>query len=323
MHLIILQRLHALGGQLHERAGGGREVGVAARDERERVDDRRVERDRVELPAEATTECDAARADRVAEPAQGQIERRVDVLHLDHGLDRDARALRALRDLPARRILGAEARVVEDQRRVGEPLDRHRLLDALGVLGEVQQLLVDRRRDVEPAIVDREHDQPALDAPVADRVGDLGRVLAEQADAHARVALAEVLDEVGQQVIGRLPERAEGRRAGLQLTHFPHRVDRLLGGSERPFGLRAEDAPGLGELQPAGAHEQRRAELRLEPADLLRHARLGHVQGLSGRRERAMLGCGEEVLELLECHRFFLLTPKSSKPTALAHNVRS
>ena len=31
---------------------------------------------------------------------------------------------------------------------------------------------------------------------------------------------------------------------------------------------------------------------------------------------------GEEVFELLECHRFCLLTLESSKPTAMAHKVR-
>src|SRR3954447_12620730 len=43
--------------------------------------------------------------------------------------------------LAASRVVGAEPRVVEDQRRVGEPLDRHRLLHALGVLGEVEELV--------------------------------------------------------------------------------------------------------------------------------------------------------------------------------------
>ena len=165
-----------------------------------------------------------------------------------------------------------------------------------------------RRAHVEAAVVDREHDQAALEPAVAHGLGDLGGVLADQPHAHVRVALAEVLDEVGEQVVGRVAERAERRGAALELAHLADRVARLLGRRQRALGLGAEEPAGLGELEPAGADEQRRAQLGLEPADLLGQARLGHVQGCGGRRERAMVGRGEEVLELLECHRFFLLT---------------
>ena len=78
---------------------------VAAGDEGERVDHRRVELDAVQAPGERAAERDAAVADRVAEPARGEVERRLDVLDLDHRLDRDAGALRALRELAARRVV--------------------------------------------------------------------------------------------------------------------------------------------------------------------------------------------------------------------------
>src|SRR3954449_3839672 len=120
MFLILVQRLHALCSQLHERAGGGREVRVTAGDEGERVGDRRVEADVVKAPPERAAERNAAGPDRVAEPAQREIERGLDVLDLDLRLDRHARALGALGKLAASRVVGAEARVVEDQRRVGE-----------------------------------------------------------------------------------------------------------------------------------------------------------------------------------------------------------
>ena len=45
--------------------------------------------------------------------------------------------------------------------------------------------------------------------------------------------------------------------------------------------------------------KSRDAELGLEPADLLGQRRLGEVQLLGGRRERAVPEGGEEVLELL------------------------
>src|SRR3954447_22716567 len=83
MFLILVQRLHALCSQLHERAGGGREVRVAAGDEGERVGDRRVEADVVKAPPERAAERDAAGPDRVTESPQGEVERGLDVLHPD------------------------------------------------------------------------------------------------------------------------------------------------------------------------------------------------------------------------------------------------
>src|SRR5215204_3135698 len=91
MRSILLQRLHALRRQLHERARGRREVRVAARDEGERVEDRGIEADVVQPAGEAAAERHAARADRVAEPAQRQVQRSLDVLDLDLRLDRHAR----------------------------------------------------------------------------------------------------------------------------------------------------------------------------------------------------------------------------------------
>jgi hypothetical protein len=65
--------------------------------------------------------------------------------------------------------------------------------------------------------------------------------------------------------------------------------------------VRAQRLAGLGRGQPAaGPGEQRDAELTLEPPDLLRERRLGHVELLRGAAERAMAVGGEEVLELLQ-----------------------
>src|SRR3954452_18576014 len=73
-----------------------------------------------------------ARADGVAEAARGELERRLDVLDLDLGLERHARALGAVGELAAGGVRPAEARVIEDQRRLREALDRHGLADPLG-----------------------------------------------------------------------------------------------------------------------------------------------------------------------------------------------
>src|SRR4051794_28967537 len=82
MIVILVERFHALRSELHERARGRREVRVAARDERERVGDRGLEADVVQAPPERPAECDAAGPDRVAEPAQREVERGLDVLDL-------------------------------------------------------------------------------------------------------------------------------------------------------------------------------------------------------------------------------------------------
>ena len=59
----------------------------------------------------------------------------------------------------------------------------------------------------------------------------------------------------------------------------------------------------LGRLDAApDAHEQRNAQLALEPADLLGERRLSEAEHLRGRAERALLVGLPEVGELLEVH---------------------
>ena len=50
------------------------------------------------------------------------------------------------------------------------------------------------------------------------------------------------------------------------------------------------------------AVQQRHAELGLEPPDLLRERRLGHVQALGGAAEVAFLGDGDERAQVAELH---------------------
>ena len=117
---------------------------------------------------------------------------------------------------------------------------------------------------------------------------------------------AEVGDEPGEEEAGGGPEHADAERAAGQLAHLG---DCLAGARERrehPLGLGTEGTAGLGEDDAAAdAREQLDAELRLERAHLLREGRLGEVE-LAGRAaERAVLGRGEEVGELLQSHRLF------------------
>ena len=72
---------------------------------------------------------------------------------------------------------------------------------------------------------------------------------------------------------------------------------------EHPLCLGPEAAARLGEDEAAaGASEQRDAELRLELAHLLRDGGLREVERARGGAEGAVLGRGEEVLELLDRH---------------------
>ena len=84
-------------------------------------------------------------------------------------------------------------------------------------------------------------------------------------------------------------------------------VDRLARPGERcehALGLGTERAAGLGEDDPAAdADEQLDSELGLERANLLRERGLGEVELARGTAERAVLGGGEEVGELLQSHR--------------------
>ena len=117
------------------------------------------------------------------------------------------------------------------------------------------------------------------------------------------MARAEVLDQAAEQVVVRAPEGAEGDRAAGEVAHLADRLGGVLRGRHGALGVRAQQPPGLGQLEPAaGAREQRHAELGLEPADLLGEARLGHEERLRSRRERAVLDSGQEIGELLKRH---------------------
>ena len=74
---------------------------------------------------------------------------------------------------------------------------------------------------------------------------------------------------------------------------------------------RRDDLPGPDQVRLAGGceldasrrtPEQLQAELALQPADLLRQRRLGHVQPGGGAPEVPFLGDGDEVPQVTELH---------------------
>jgi hypothetical protein len=88
---------------------------------------------------------------------------------------------------------------------------------------------------------------------------------------------------------------------------LPHLVDVGLEGLDLvddPPPAVQEHLAGGGEVHPPGGPvQQPHAELLLELADLLGQRRLGHVQALGGAAEVALLGHGDEVVELPDLHR--------------------
>jgi hypothetical protein len=94
-------------------------------------------------------------------------------------------------------------------------------------------------------------------------------------------------------------------------------VPRLRHPGEDALGLGTERAPRLGEDDAAADPRQKlHAELRLELTNLLGEGRLGDEQRPRRRRERAVLGCGKEVSELLQSHRDNLSIVKHTASTA-------
>ena len=174
--------------QLEEGACGRGDRRAAPRDERERVVERLGERDRAERSEAAAVRERRPRRDRVPETARRQLERGFHVLDLDHRLELDACLLRPLLELAAGRVAPAVVGVVEDQRRLGETLDRDRLAHALRLAADVDDFLAPRRPDLEPLVVDGQDDERRLEATAAHVLGDLRGVLADEPQRDARVS---------------------------------------------------------------------------------------------------------------------------------------
>src|SRR5581483_1420641 len=109
-------------------------------------------------------------------------------------------------------------------------------------------------------------------------------------DRHAGVGGAHLAQQPGERV-----DRQCGKRHDLEATDV-HPADvrrqrrQLLAGGREP-------------RRPPGPHEQRHAELALEPGDGLRERGLRHVRGGGASREPTVVDGREEVLELADVHR--------------------
>ena len=127
------------------------------------------------------------RRDRVPEAARRQLEGGLHVLDLDHRLELNACLLRPLLELAAGRVAPAVVGVVEDQRRLGESLDRDRLAHALRLAADVDDFLAPRGPDLEALVVDGQDDECRLEATATHVLCDLRGVLADEPQRDARV----------------------------------------------------------------------------------------------------------------------------------------
>ena len=175
--------------------------------------------------------------------------------------------------------------------------------DAVRLRADVEQLVAQGGLHDEPLGVDRQDDEAGLEPAGAHVVGDGRGVEADDAQAHARVAVGERLGEIGQQVVDGGREGAEAGRARAHVAHAAHRFAGRLHLGQDALGVGQQRTAGLGRHDAApDAHEERHAELALEAPDLLGERRLGQMQHLRGGAERPLLDGLPEVRELLEVH---------------------
>ena len=109
--------------------------------------------------------------------------------------------------------------------------------------------------------------------------------------------------ELGQQRVRRRAGEAHREAPELAACGAPRVLRRAVDGGEDLAGAHEEHLARRRELDAAGRPiQKRRAELRLEPPDLLRQRRLGDVQTLGGAPEVALLGDRDEGAEVAQLH---------------------
>ena len=239
---------------------------------------------------------------RVAHPVRGQLDGGGLELHLHRRVQGHARALGALGEAAAQRVVAGPARLGEDQPAPAQLLDVHRTVRAVRVGAHVHDGVGQHRvADPQTPVVDGQLHQTRLQVALADRVGDLRGVQPLDADGHVRVEPAELGRERREQVQVGAAERAERDGAARELAHVADRAGQVVDVAQHLLRPGHEHPPGVGRLQlTVRAGEERDAERALQAAYLVGQARLGDVERRGGGREGAVLDRGEEVDELLQ-----------------------
>ena len=119
-----------------------------------------------------------------------------------------------------------------------------------------------------------------------------------------RVAPAELADGARHEgVEGRRVDHADAKAPDIAARHPLSAFHRRIGRGHDVAGILEEGVAGFGQLHAARqSPEERRAELVLQRADLLRQRRLADAQPLGGAREVAGLGDREKVAQVPQFH---------------------
>ena len=231
------------------------------------------------------------------------------------GSSRTPAACARSRSWPARRVLGRPARVVEDQRRLGEPLDRHRLAHPLGIGGDVEQLLAPDRPDLEPAVArpagSRARPRAARRARRRPPRPSSGR---SRAPARPGTGRGTPAPAPPSSEWCAPPKKPNATVPPTSVAHLAHGLQRLLRLGQHPLRVRPEQPPGVGQLD-ARARRGRTAARRARPR-AGGSAPTGSAAPSAARAAAAendpVLGRREEVFELLQRHRLSLSTSSQS-----------
>jgi hypothetical protein len=145
-----------------------------------------------------------------------------------------------------------------------------------GTRGRRDQRLAPRDLDLELALADRRPQQPQVEGAV-EQARDLGgrQQLAAEVEHHAEQRLAQRAGQRGQRGVGRRAREADRRPPVLAVRRAPGVLRGAVDRRQDVARPREEHRSARRELDPpGGAAQQRRADLALEPVDVLRERRL-------------------------------------------------
>ncbi|MNT07581.1 hypothetical protein D3C72_1422940 [compost metagenome] len=178
-------------------------------------------------------------------------------------------------------------------------------------------------------VVERLAGEFALDALIRDRADchvhharaqfvQVGRV-APAVDAHQHVGVldAKALDHRGQQHMRRAAGGADAHHAVARAQHLRHFLAGLAGlGGDQPRAPQEGIAVARQHHAAGGAGQQRHMQLLFQLADALGQCRCRHVARTGPGADAAVLGHGDEVLDLAQTHGF-----GSTQTTHWAHSI--
>src|SRR3990170_4331387 len=132
-------------------------------------------------------------------------------------------------------------------------------------------------------------DQTGVEGEIENAGQDRLGVADGEADLHAGIAPLEAVEQVADVVGAGRAAGPDPQMPGLQFGHTFQRIARGVHQVEDSLGKGRQRLPGLGRCDPPPVPlKEPQAQCALQPADLLRHRRLGDPQVLGGGRETPM-----------------------------------